>query len=201
MCGAPVNLRVPHGRERSPKVLKLLVTGGARSGKSGYAQRVAESRSAQPIYLATATRTDPDMGRRIDRHRADRAQGIDGWSTVEEPLHIAPLLQSGEVVLVDCLTLWLTNLMLSRPDEEDLSAPFETLCQAIASAPNDVILVTNEVGLGIHPATPLGRAFRDQAGFLAQRVAAVCDRVVFMAAGLPMVLKPTPQPLPDGLLP
>lgn len=176
--------------------VKLLVTGGARSGKSRHAQRVAQSLGPERIFIATATRTDADMARRIERHRADRGAG---WTTVEEPLEVAPLLARGPVVLLDCLTLWLSNCMLRDPDPARLERAFDELVDAIARAPHHVILVTNEVGFGVHPATALGRAFRDHAGFLAQRVAQVCDRVVLMCAGIPIELPPGNAPVDPSI--
>lgn len=142
----------------------------------------------QRVYLATAQAHDEEMRERIAQHRRDR--GPD-WHTIEEPLAIPTRLpELGPVVLVDCLTLWLTNLMLAGTN--DLHAEFAALRRAIETSPHDIVLVTNEVGMGIVPPSALGRAFRDHAGILAQSVAAVCDEVVLVAAGLPLHLKGAP---------
>lgn len=123
------------------------------------------------------------MAARVQRHRADRAGS---WTTLEEPLDIAPLLARPEPVLVDCLTLWLTNVLLA---ERDVAAERARLVEAVRTAPGQLVLVTNEVGMGIVPTNELARRFRDEAGWLAQAVASVCDEVYLTAAGLPLRLK------------
>ena len=169
-----------------------LVLGGARSGKSHFAETLARESGLDRLYLATAQAYDDEMRERIARHRLDRAGH--GWETVEEPLDLATTLRAitrpDAVVLVDCLTLWLSNVMLG-----DLAVPASTegLLLALAEAKGPVILVSNEVGLGLVPETPLGRAFRDEQGRLNQRVAALASRVVFVAAGLPVTLKDIPR--------
>lgn len=168
-----------------------LVLGGARSGKSAYAERLARERGGERVYLATATAGDGEMSERIAHHRDRR--GPD-WVTIEEPLALAETLRReslpGRAVLVDCLTLWLSNVMLA---ERDVEAGTHDLCACILSSSGPVILVSNEIGLGLVPETPLGRRFRDAQGRLNQAVAATVPRVVFIAAGLPLVLKPTPS--------
>lgn len=164
-----------------------LVLGGARSGKSRRAQALVEAAAAQRIYLATAQAFDEEMRERIARHQGER----DGsWQTVDTPLELVSTLQdlkdSQRAVLVDCLTLWLSNLMLGG---RDVAAETAGLCAAIGEMKTPVCLVSNEVGMGLVPETPLGRAFRDEQGRLNQRVAEVVDRVEFVAAGLPLVLK------------
>ena len=161
-----------------------LVLGGARSGKSRYAETLI-GRFPDPLYLATAEAGDAEMSARIALHRKRRGSS---WRTVEEPLELAQTLErhADTPVLVDCLTLWLSNLMMAGRDPNRES---ERLIAALGRASAPVALVSNEVGLGIVPETPLGRRFRDEAGRLNQAVAAAADRVVFMAAGLPMVLK------------
>ncbi|MFO1155014.1 MAG: bifunctional adenosylcobinamide kinase/adenosylcobinamide-phosphate guanylyltransferase [Rhodospirillales bacterium] len=163
-----------------------LVIGGARSGKSTYAEALIGATSTA-TYIATAEAGDSEMAERIRLHRQRRAPG---WQTVEEPLALAAVLvrcaQADRPVLVDCLTLWLANLMGAGRDVE---AETRTLTDAFAALAGPVVFVSNEVGLGIVPDTPLGRNFRDAAGRLNQAVAAVADRVVFVAAGLPLVLK------------
>ncbi|GFE76292.1 bifunctional adenosylcobinamide kinase/adenosylcobinamide-phosphate guanylyltransferase [Novosphingobium sp. TCA1] len=164
-----------------------LVLGGARSGKSRHAQALAEAVPGRLVYIATAQALDDEMEARIARHREDRGPR---WSTLEAPLDLAEGIgkAAGEAdaVLVDCLTLWLSNLMLG---DIALQPRFDGLCRAIAVCPKPVVLVANEVGLGIVPDTPLGRRFRDEAGRLNQQVAATVKHAVFVAAGLPLVLK------------
>ena len=165
-----------------------LVIGGARSGKSAYAEKLVEESGLTPVYLATATTGDDEMSERIRVHRERRG---DVWSTVEEPLALTAALRehsnSGSAVLVDCLTLWLSNLMtLSRDIEQET----QELAAMLPSLDGPVVFVTNEVGLGIVPANELARAFRDHAGRLNQAVALASDRVVVMISGLPMTLKP-----------
>jgi adenosylcobinamide kinase / adenosylcobinamide-phosphate guanylyltransferase len=161
-----------------------LVLGGARSGKSAYAERLITALPPPWVYCATAEDLDVEMRERIAHHQKRRG---DGWHTVEAPLDIAPVLESATgPILVDCLTLWLTNLMLGGRDAEVETAKLLSAAKA-CRAP--AVFVSNEVGLGIVPDNPLAREFRDRAGRLNQAVAAIANRVVFMAAGLPMVLK------------
>lgn len=167
-----------------------LVLGGARSGKSAYAERLTlelRADGATALYIATAEAGDAEMAARIAQHRARRGSA---WATCEETLDLAAALRresrAGRPILVDCLTLWLSNLMLAA---RDIGRETEDLLDALKAAPGPVVLVANEVGLGIVPDNALAREFRDHAGRLNQAVAAVADRVVFMAAGLPMTLK------------
>jgi adenosylcobinamide kinase/adenosylcobinamide-phosphate guanylyltransferase len=163
-----------------------LVTGGARSGKSTHAEALASATGRPRRYIATAQAWDDEMADRIARHRAQRGPG---WTTVEAPLDLCGALAqatAAEVVLVDCLTLWLTNHMLAG---HDLAAQAGQLAQALAACPAPVIAVTNEVGWGIVPENALARAFRDEQGRLNQRLAAQADRVVAVLCGLPLVLK------------
>ena len=174
-----------------------LVIGGARSGKSRHAEALARGTGLARVYLATATAWDDEMRDRIAAHRAARA--ADGWRTVEEPLALAEALgreaAPGRIVLVDCLTLWLTNVMLGAPQGRAAEA-VEAACSGLAAAlpglAGDVILVSNEVGWGIVPDNRLARDFRDAQGRLNQRVAEACDRAVLVAAGLPLSLKAPP---------
>lgn len=165
-----------------------LVLGGARSGKSGYAERLARETGLARHYIATAEPFDDEMRARIARHQADRAG--DGWQTHEAPRDLADALRGASapdrVVLVDCLTLWLSNLMLADADLGEATAGLQA---ALAAAPGPVILVSNEVGMGLVPETPLGRAFRDAQGRLNQSLARQAQQVVFVAAGLPLILK------------
>ncbi len=163
-----------------------LVLGGARSGKSAHAEALVTAFPAPWSYLATAQALDGEMHERIAHHRARRAAG---WETCEVPLDLAAALDAlppGRPALVDCLTLWVTNLLLAdcNPD-----AAADRLLEALARARGPLVLVSNEVGLGIVPDNALARRFRDAAGRLNQRVAAVADRVVLTVAGLPLTVK------------
>ena len=164
-----------------------LVLGGARSGKSRYAEQLVEGAAACGTYCATAEAGDAEMAERIAAHQARRGPF---WRTVEAPLALALTIAAEAVperpLLVDCLTLWLSNLLIAgrAPDEET-----RRLSGGLREAAGPVVLVANEVGMGLVPETPLGRRFRDAAGWLNQDMAALADRVVFVAAGLPLVLK------------
>jgi len=164
-----------------------LILGGARAGKSRFAEGLCTRSAGELVYIATAEAGDAEMAERIRLHRAARDVR---WRTVEEPLDLAGRLideaHPGRVVLVDCLTLWLSNLMLAG---QDPSTETERLIAALSVLRCPTVLVANEVGLGIVPDNALARAFRDAAGRLNQRVATVAGYVVFVAAGLPMVLK------------
>ena len=166
-----------------------LVLGGARSGKSAFAEQLIGGSGLARVYLATATAGDDEMKARIAHHRAQRGEG---WTTIEEPLALIEALSreaaSGRAVLVDCLTLWLSNLMLAERDPESET---RALAAFLHAAPHPIVLVSNEIGLGLVPDTPLGRRFRDAQGRLNQIVAAAVPNVVFIAAGLPLWLKRT----------
>lgn len=165
----------------------LLVLGGARSGKSRHAQARIEAVPGRLAFIATAQAFDAEMAERIARHRDDRGER---WQTFEAPRDLDKVIrkaaQEAEGILVDCLTLWLSNLMLAG---EDLAARTRGLCAALESCPVPVALVANEVGMGIVPENALARRFRDEAGRLNQRIAQLADEVVFVAAGLPLTLK------------
>jgi adenosylcobinamide kinase/adenosylcobinamide-phosphate guanylyltransferase len=164
-----------------------LVLGGARSGKSAFAESLIGESGLARIYLATATAGDDEMKARIAHHRVQRGEG---WTTVEEPLALVDALTrvatQGHAVLVDCLTLWLSNLMFAQRDA-DVEARRLTRFLDVAKYP--IVLVSNEVGLGLVPEAPLGRDFRDAQGRLNQIVAAAVPNVAFIAAGLPLWLK------------
>ena len=166
----------------------LFVLGGARSGKSRYAQSRAEAIAGDPVFVATAEAFDDEMRERIARHRADRDAR---WRTVEAPRDLPAAIDAlnddKAVVLVDCLTLWVSNLLLA---DADIPLAGRELCAAIARFEGTLILVANEVGLGIVPDNALARQFRDAAGQLNQSVAAAADEVVLLTAGLPLTLKP-----------
>jgi adenosylcobinamide kinase/adenosylcobinamide-phosphate guanylyltransferase len=175
-------------------VALTLVLGGARSGKSAYAQAAAEALAARDggrlVMVVTARADDEEMAGRIARHRADRGEA---WTTVEAPEDLPQALAalpSGSVAVVDCLTLWLSNLMLA---DRDAAAAGAALIAAVSELDLPLWLVSNEVGMGIVPENALARRFRDEAGRLHQRLAAACDRVVLIAAGLPLVLKDQPR--------
>jgi adenosylcobinamide kinase/adenosylcobinamide-phosphate guanylyltransferase len=168
-------------------VAHVFILGGARSGKSRYAEDTALAFKLRPVYLATGGAGDGEMADRIAAHQAARDAR---WHTVEEPLDLAETLiresTAETVILVDCLTLWLSNLMAAK---RDTTAARAELLTALAVTPGPVILVSNEVGLGIVPMNALARQFRDEAGHLHQAVAAAVPKVVFIAAGLPLVMK------------
>ncbi len=194
-----------------PQALKTLVLGGARSGKSNYAESLAESLTQpgnkQVLYIATAKQpkahADSEMQARIAHHQARRNPA---WKTLEVPLLLGEAIQmhstSRRIVVVDCLTVWLSNLLFDSstiyPEVGIIDLPTEFVIQrqalldALSKAKGDIILVTNEVGMGLVPMGAINRLFVDEAGRLNQAVAAVCDRVVFVAAGCPLVLKDRP---------
>ena len=176
-------------RSNDPQTVRsALILGGARSGKSAYAQVLAEACSPERLYLATGAPADEEMAARIARHQADRGAG---WKTLEEPLEVASALlthaQAGRVVVVDCLTLWLSNLMQAGRDPGDAVT---ALAEAMGALAGPVVLVSNEVGMGLVPDHKLGREFRDWQGRVNREIGAACDAVIFVAAGLPLQLKP-----------
>jgi adenosylcobinamide kinase/adenosylcobinamide-phosphate guanylyltransferase len=170
----------------------VLVVGGQRSGKSRYAEQLVLASGWKPVYLATATVGDAEMAGRVATHRLRRA---DAWETFEEPLALTDALGAaalpGSAVLVECLTLWLSNLMEA---DRDIDAETRRLLAALEEARAPVVIVSNEVGSGVVPANPLGRRYADALGTLNQQVAAAADHVILVAAGLPLVLKPAPEP-------
>ncbi|WP_432723469.1 bifunctional adenosylcobinamide kinase/adenosylcobinamide-phosphate guanylyltransferase [Jeongeupia wiesaeckerbachi] len=183
--------------------MNTLILGGARSGKSALAEGLALASGLEVVVIATAAlrHDDAEMTARIAHHRDRRPAA---WATVEEPLALGEAIRreamSGRLVLVDCLTVWLANLLFDGRDHAEtgivalparLNAEREALLAALAEVQGDVVLVANEVGLGIVPLGAINRAFVDEAGRLNQAVAAVCDNAVFVAAGLPLMLKGT----------
>jgi len=173
-------------------VNKEFILGGARSGKSAFAQQRAIASGLPVVYLATAQAGDAEMVERIARHRADRPAD---WGLVEEPLALAAALRThaaaNRCLLVDCLTLWLSNLL--AVGDERLAVEIDALLDALPTLPGCILLVSNEVGQGIVPANPLARRFRDEAGRLHQKIADRCDRAIFIIAGLPLILKDCPS--------
>lgn len=174
--------------------VQQLILGGARSGKSRLAERLATESGSEVVYIATASRRDddPEMAARIERHQQRRPRD---WRLVEEPLGLARTLQQyqgGErCLIVDCLTLWLSNLLLTD-DAVHFEPELEALLELLPRLQGDLILVANEVGMGIVPMGVLSRRFQDESGWMQQRVAALVDRVVLTVAGLPMTLKGEP---------
>lgn len=166
-----------------------LVLGGARSGKSAYAERVATASGLQLFYIATATIEDDEMQARIKHHQTQR---FGSWQTVEEPIKIAEVLQqyddSQHCILVDCLTLWLSNNLFAK-DKHCWQREKQTLLDLLPDISAQVILVSNEVGQGIVPLGEINRKFVDEAGRLHQSIAVLADKVSFVTAGLPMTLK------------
>lgn len=165
----------------------VLVLGGARSGKSGFAEKLGDALAGRHIYIATAQALDDEMTSRIARHRADRTSH---WHTVECPLELQASIQEHDskdaVLLVDCLTLWLSNLMLG---DHDVGAARDRLAGLVPAIHGVLLLVSNEVGQGIVPENALARRFRDEAGWLNQAMARVADEVWLVTAGLPQRLK------------
>lgn len=162
-----------------------LVLGGARSGKSRFAETLAAPYQGPKTYIATAEDFDDEMRARIARHRADRASA--GWTSVEAPLDpVSALARAEGFVLIDCVTVWLGNLMHHG---KDIAKSIDALCAALRHAESRTVLVSNEVGLSIVPENAMARRFRDEQGFANQRLAEVADEVFFVAAGLPLKLK------------
>jgi len=167
----------------------ILVTGGARSGKSSYAERRASELGRRRLYLATAEAKDEEMALRIAEHQKRRGNE---WVTIEEPLELTDVLLARrnqiDCAVVDCLTLWLSNLLI-RSDENYVAEKVETLVEILPRLDFHVVLVTNEVGWGIVPDNPLARQFRDLAGRVNQRMAAIATEVILTVAGIPMIVK------------
>ena len=166
---------------------RILVLGGARSGKSRRAEQIVEGSGLGRFYLATAEVLDKEMRVRVAEHRSRRGTG---WQTVEAPLDLEKVLaetaRPKRAILVDCLTLWLSNIFLA---EGDVNERIAALAVTLRELPGLIVVVSNEVGMGLVPDNALGRSFRDAQGQLNQSVAEICDTVIFVAAGLPMALK------------
>lgn len=167
----------------------LLILGGVRSGKSRFAITGIPSH-ARVAFVATAEPRDAEMATRIARHQGERPSG---WRTIEEPTDLVSRFQEFagfDRVIVDCVTVWVANLLLRGDGEEAIVKAGEGLADCVARSAVDITLVSNEVGEGVHPSTEDGRRFRDALGAVNQRLAAACDRVVLMVAGLPLAIKP-----------
>ncbi|KJD47082.1 bifunctional adenosylcobinamide kinase/adenosylcobinamide-phosphate guanylyltransferase [Paenibacillus terrae] len=200
--------------------MKALVTGGARSGKSGFAERLCMSRAPRACYIATAQAYDVEMKERIALHRLQRESAGYDWQTLEEAQALPELLRrlgggveprlaaqgsnpanlhasqtpqpaSAPMVLVDCLTLWLSNVLLAAGEDDEAAAraAMDELAIAVEQYPGPLVIVTNEVGDGIVPEYPLGRLYRDLSGVMNQRIARLCDEVFLVTAGIPVELK------------
>ncbi len=184
-------------------MMRTVILGGARSGKSAYAERLATASGKRVIYVATARAGDGEMALRIRHHRERRAPA---WRTIEEPLALGDALlewsDADHVIVVDCLTLWLSNVLFPHADVQPDDAPIhlpplfhaqrQRLLHALEHCTGELILVSNEVGMGIVPFGAVSRCFADEAGRLNQAVAARCERAVLVVAGLPLVLKGAP---------
>ena len=178
----------------------ILVTGGGRSGKSAYAQGLAEAWPGPRAFVATCPVIDPEMSERVRLHQLARSSS--DWRTIEEPLDLASAVLSAReqpVVLVDCLTLWVNNVMYAAGQQNELISEADIACrcepvlQAAHNHGGSIIFVTNEVGMGLVPENPLGRRFRDLAGRVNQIVAAACDEVILVVCGQPLKIKPPGQ--------
>jgi adenosylcobinamide kinase/adenosylcobinamide-phosphate guanylyltransferase len=175
----------------------ILILGGARSGKSSYALKLAEETRKSVTFIATAQAFDDEMSARIQKHKAERPAG---WETLELPLHIAPSESQikSDLVILDCITLWVTNLLMQFVNDDLVDeAPFmqasqaetEKLLAAIHNTEQDWLIVSNEVGLSLVPPYQMGRVYRDALGWVNQRLAQEADKVIFMVAGIPMNVK------------
>jgi len=170
--------------------MKHLILGGARSGKSRYAETIATNSDLNVIYIATAQAFDQEMQQRIDHHQQQRPEH---WLLIEEPVNLISTLQQNAnnktCILVDCLTLWLSNLLCSEEKQEQAEKYIDDLINVLPDLPGTIIFVSNEVSMGIIPVGEINRKFVDEAGRLHQRLAAVCDYVTLMVAGIPGQIK------------
>jgi len=169
---------------------KILITGGCRSGKSRFALDYADQYFSKKLYLATCEVLDEEMAERVENHKKIRGPE---WQTVEEPIEIADKIrQYGdkvEVILLDCMTLWLSNLLMKGRIDSTVMNEIDTLIESIIHSQTSLIIVSNEVGMGIVPADPLSRRFRDLSGMANQKIAEVVDTAIFMVSGIPIFLK------------
>jgi len=169
---------------------KILVTGGCRSGKSRYALNYADRHFNRKLFLATSEVLDEEMALRVEHHK--KARGPE-WETCEEPIDVVEKIGrydgQVDVILLDCLTLWLSNLLIKWDDDLKVMEEVEKLADVIKESPTSLIVVTNEVGMGIVPAEPLARRFRDLSGTANQRIVEIADQVVLMVSGIPLFVK------------
>jgi adenosylcobinamide kinase/adenosylcobinamide-phosphate guanylyltransferase len=168
----------------------IFITGGCRSGKSRYGLQYANQHFSKKLFLATCEVLDEEMARRVENHKKVRGPE---WQTIEEPIEIVKKIREcgreGEVILIDCLTLWLYNLLMKWDNDLRIIDETEKLIDMIKQSPTSSILVSNEVGMGIVPADPLSRRYRDLLGMMNQRIAEALDTVIFMVSGIPIFLK------------
>lgn len=168
------------------------ITGGARSGKSRFAQEYALTLSSSPIYVATAKIWDDDFSQRVQRHREERGPE---WTTIEAERDIHTLPLENQVVVIDCVTLWLTNLFMAFDSTIDQAlTAFKAEIDGLSQLPGTFIIISNELGMGIHAETEIGRRFTDLQGWANQHVAARANEAILMVSGLPLYLKKLPQP-------
>jgi adenosylcobinamide kinase / adenosylcobinamide-phosphate guanylyltransferase len=168
----------------------ILITGGCRSGKSRFALDYANQHFSKKIYLATCEALDEEMGQRIEHHKKMRSPE---WQTIEEPIEIVNKIRrygdEVDVILLDCITLWLSNLLMRRKNDLDIMDEVNRLIDTINQGQTSLILVSNEVGMGIVPADPLSRRFRDLSGMANQKIAEVVNTVILTVSGIPIFLK------------
>jgi adenosylcobinamide kinase/adenosylcobinamide-phosphate guanylyltransferase len=168
----------------------IFIIGGCRSGKSSHALNLANQLPGHKIFIATCMPHDKEMEERVLLHKKQRSRA---WTTLEVPVHLPEEIsknsQKENVILVDCLTLWISNLILENDDQENINAHIRELIQSLEKAQGPIILVSNEVGTGIVPENKLARRFRDAAGFTNQKIAACADNVIWMVAGIPVGVK------------
>lgn len=207
LTAQPLNLSTSVFSTRTPNFKLFFILGGARSGKSAYALKLAESIHGKRLYLATAETLDEEMTERIKKHKRERGNN---WTTIEEPIRVAdvirknnppssPLRKGGQggfnVILLDCLTLWISNLMhektgaMGKGQGASIERIIEKFVSACKSSRVNIIIVSNEVGMGIVPDNPLARQFRDIAGHANQKIAQAADEMYFVAAGIPVKIK------------
>jgi adenosylcobinamide kinase/adenosylcobinamide-phosphate guanylyltransferase len=169
----------------------IFITGGARSGKSRYAQELALQLSDNPVYVATARRWDADFAQRIQRHQSERDQR---WTSIEEEKHISRLSLQGRVVVIDCITLWLTNFFIDT--KNDSTASLEACKKEIGELGRQdavLLIISNEIGMGVHAETEIGRKFTDLQGWMNQYIAQKADEVILMVSGIPVTIKNKPS--------
>lgn len=172
------------------------ITGGARSGKSRFAQQLAEKSSGSPVYLATAKVWDDDFQKRIRRHQADRGQN---WQTIEEQVYISKHNFEGKTVVLDCVTLWLTNIFFENNSDIERSLEFaKAEWSRFIQADFTLYVVSNELGMGIHPENEIARKFADLQGWMNQYIAQTTADVYFMISGIPVKIKASPDPSEGG---
>jgi len=168
----------------------IFITGGCRSGKSRYALDYANRHFSKKLYLATCEVLDQEMAQRVENHKKMRGPE---WQTVEEPLEVVEKVRrygdEAEVVLLDCITLWLSNLLLKWDDDSKVTGEVDRLIETLKKSQASFLIVSNEVGMGIVPADPLSRRFRDLSGIVNQKIAEVADTVIYIVSGIPMFLK------------